>query len=87
VAGPTAPAVVLTAVAEAVADVVLIVVAVEFVAVVEAPPVDLVRLLDQSRLPSPLHGTRPQFQKSPRRPRKPNTTTRRYTRLKRLQKP
>jgi hypothetical protein len=61
VAGLTEPAVESTAVAEAVADEAPIVVAVEFEAVVEVPPVDLVRLLDQSRLPSPLRGTRPQF--------------------------
>jgi hypothetical protein len=77
------PAVVSTAVAEAVADGALIVVAVEFEAVVEAPPVDLVRLLDQSQLPSPLRGTHPQSQKSPRRPKR---TMKPYTRPKRRPK-
>jgi hypothetical protein len=51
-------AVALTAVAAAVVDEVPSVVAVEFAAVVEGLPVDLVLLLDQCRRPSPPHGTR-----------------------------
>lgn len=84
VADLTEPAVVSIAVAEAVVDEALIVVAVAFAAVVEGPPLDLVRLLDQSQRPSPLHGIHPPSQKSPTRP---STTKRPRRRPNRPQKP
>ena len=62
------PVVVLTAVAVAVVAGAPTAVVVAFVVAVEGLPVDLVRLLDQSRQPSPLHGTRPRSKKRPQRP-------------------
>lgn len=73
VVGLMAPAAVSTAVVEAVEVGAPIVVVVAFEVAVAGPRLDLVRLLDQSRRTSPLHGTRLLLEKSPTRA---NTTRR-----------
>lgn len=79
----TGPAVVSIALAEAVVEEAPIVAVVAFEAAEEGLPLDLVRLLDQSRRTSPLHGTQTPLQKSPTTP---STTRRLRTRPKRLQR-
>lgn len=75
-----APAAVSTAVVEAVEVGAPIVVVVAFEVAVVGPLLDLVRLLDQSRRTSPLHGTRLLLEKSPTRA----NTTRRLRRRPRV---